>query len=250
MLGVFKNGLVSPPKELKSPASSPSKADQPPLKAFHSSHPNSASTISFGEDASLAFAHSSHSLMATQRLFCSVDDIYCVFLGSLNNLNALNKQYGLNKTANEAMFVIQAYKTLRDRGPYPAHSVLKDLEGSFGFVVFDLKAKTVFISLGNDGRVMLFWGLASDGSVVVSDNLEVIKSSCSKSFAPFPTGCLYHTGGELKSFEHPKNKMKAISRVDSEGAMCGATFKVDIYAKTKSMPRVGSHANWAWSQEA
>ncbi|KAL7605911.1 stem-specific protein TSJT1 [Lactuca sativa] len=250
MLGVFKNGLVSPPKELKSPASSPTKADQPPLKAFQSSHPNSASTISFGEDASLAFAHSSHSLMATQRLFCSVDDIYCVFLGSLNNLNALNKQYGLNKTANEAMFVIQAYKTLRDRGPYPAHSVLKDLEGSFGFVVFDFKAKTVFISLGNDGRVMLFWGLASDGSVVVSDNLEVIKSSCSKSFAPFPTGCLYHTGGELKSFEHPKNKMKAISRVDSEGAMCGATFKVDIYAKTKSMPRVGSHANWAWSQEA
>lgn len=76
-----------------------------------------------------------------------MDDIYCVFLGSLNNLNALNKQYGLNKTANEAMFVIQAYKTLRDRGPYPAHSVLKDLEGSFGFVVFDFKAKTVFISL-------------------------------------------------------------------------------------------------------
>ncbi|CAH1415816.1 unnamed protein product [Lactuca virosa] len=250
MLGVFKNGLVSPPKELKSPASSPRKADQPPLKAFQSSHPNSASTISFGEDASLAFAHSSHSLMATQRLFCSVDDVYCVFLGSLNNLNALNKQYGLNKAANEAMFVIQAYKTLRDRGPYPAHSVLKDLEGSFGFVVFDFKAKTVFISLGNDGRVMLFWGLASDGSVVVSDNLEVIKSSCSKSFAPFPTGCLYHTGGELKSFEHPKNKMKAISRVDSEGAMCGATFKVDIYAKTKSMPRVGSQTNWAWSQEA
>ncbi|KAL4585598.1 hypothetical protein LXL04_010221 [Taraxacum kok-saghyz] len=250
MLGVFKNGLVSPPKELKSPASSPKSADQPPLQAFSAAHPNSASTISFGPDASLAFAHSSHTLLATQRLFCSVDDVYCVFLGSLNNLCALNKQYGLNKTTNEAMFVIQAYKTLRDRGPYPAHSVLKDLEGSFGFVVFDFKAKKVFISLGNDGRVTLFWGLASDGSVVVSDNLEVIKSSCSKSFAPFPTGCLYHTGGELMSFEHPKNKMKAISRVDSEGAMCGATFKVDIYAKTKSMPRVGSHANWAWSQEA
>ena len=34
----------------------------------------------------------------------------------------------------------------------------------------------------------LFWGIAADGSVVISDNLMVIKSSCSKSFAPFPTG--------------------------------------------------------------
>lgn len=73
--------------------------------------------------------------------------MYCLFLGNLNNLCALNKQYGLAKGTNEPMFVIQAYKTLRDRGPYPAHSVLKDLEGSFGFVVFDFKAKTVFISL-------------------------------------------------------------------------------------------------------
>ncbi|GJX12273.1 stem-specific protein TSJT1-like protein [Tanacetum coccineum] len=249
MLGIFKNGLVTPPKELNSPNANQSK-DQSPIQAFLASHENNVSSMCLGNDASLAFAHSSQTLLATQRLFSSVDDIYCIFLGNLNNLCTLNKQYGLGKGTNESMFVIQAYKTLRDRGPYPAHSVLKDLEGSFGFVVFDTKAKTVFISLGNDGRVMLFWGIAADGSVVVSDNLEVIKSSCSKSFAPFPTGCMYHTGGELKSFEHPKNKMKAITRVDSEGAMCGATFKVDIYAKTKSMPRVGSHANWAWSQEA
>ncbi|XP_071739819.1 stem-specific protein TSJT1-like [Rutidosis leptorrhynchoides] len=249
MLGVFKNGLVSPPKELNSPNPNQS-TNQSPLEAFLSSHQNNASSISLGNDASLAFAHSSKTLLATQRLFSSVDDIYCIFLGNLNNLCALNKQYGLSKGTNESMFVIQAYKTLRDRGPYPAHSVLKDLEGSFGFVVFDSKAKTVFISLGNDGRVTLFWGIAADGSVVISDNLEVIKSACSKSFAPFPTGCLYHTGGELINFEHPKHKMKAIARVDSEGAMCGSTFKVDLFAKTKSMPRVGSHANWAWSQEA
>ena len=62
---------------------------------------------------------------------------------------------------------------------------------------------------------------------------------------------MYHTEGGLMSFEHPKQKMKAISRVDSEGAMCGATFKVDIYSKTQSMPRVGSEANWAiWGQRA
>ncbi|KAJ0821068.1 hypothetical protein HanPSC8_Chr16g0715621 [Helianthus annuus] len=79
---------------------------------------------------------------------------------------------------------------------------------------------------------------------------RVQMEDCSKSFAPFPTGYLDHTGGELMNFEHPKNKMKAITRVDSEGAVCGAAFKVDLFAKTKSMPRVGSHANWAWSQDA
>lgn len=45
------------------------------------------------------------------------------------------------------MLVSEAYRTLRDRGPYPAHEVLKDLEGSFGFVIYDHKADTVFVAL-------------------------------------------------------------------------------------------------------
>jgi asparagine synthetase B (glutamine-hydrolysing) len=80
-------------------------------------------------------------------MFCAVDGIYCVFLGSLNNLCHLIKQYGLSKGTDEAMFVIEAYRTLRDRGPYPADQVLKDLDGSFGFIVYDNNAKTVFAAL-------------------------------------------------------------------------------------------------------
>ena len=80
-------------------------------------------------------------------MFCGFDDIYCLFLGSLNNLYSQIKQYGLAKGANEAMFVIEAYRTLRDRGPYPADQVLKDLEGSFAFVVYDSKAGKVFTAL-------------------------------------------------------------------------------------------------------
>ena len=72
--------------------------------------------------------------------------MYCVFLGHLNNLNTLIKQYGLGKTTNEAMFVIEAYRTLRDRGPYPADQVIKDLEGSFAFVIYDKNAGTVFVA--------------------------------------------------------------------------------------------------------
>lgn len=43
--------------------------------------------------------------------------------------------------------MIEAYRTLRDRGPYPADQVLKDMDGSFGFVLFDSKAGTVFAAL-------------------------------------------------------------------------------------------------------
>ena len=34
----------------------------------------------------------------------------------------------------------------------------------------------------------MYWGIAADGSVVISEELELIKSSCAKSFAPFPNG--------------------------------------------------------------
>lgn len=79
-------------------------------------------------------------------------------MGSLNNLSNLNKQYGLSKGSkgsNEAMFVIEAYRTLRDRGPYPAHQVLKDLDGNFGFVVYDSKAGTIFAALASPLQINL-----------------------------------------------------------------------------------------------
>ncbi|KAL8107967.1 hypothetical protein AgCh_024395 [Apium graveolens] len=261
MLGIFNKELVNAPKELNSPAAPhPHRlvAEKPKqilpeecLKEFLSTHSNAFSLSFAYNSATLAFAPPP-TPFPNHRLFSGVDDIYCTFLGSLNNLSSLNKQYGLSKCGNEAMFVIEAYRTLRDRGPYPAHQVLKDLDGSFGFVLYDTKAKSVFISLSADGGVKLFWGIASDGSVMISDNLDLIKASCAKSFAPFPTGCMYHSEGGLMSFEHPTNKLKAMPRVDSEGFMCGSNFKVDVYSKTKSMPRVGSEANWAaiWGQQA
>lgn len=79
-----------------------------------------------------------------------------MFMGSLNNLSSLNKQYGLSKGSNEAMFVIEAYRTLRDRGPYPAHQVLRDLEGSFGFVLYDCKAGTIFAALASPLNSFVF----------------------------------------------------------------------------------------------
>jgi asparagine synthetase B (glutamine-hydrolysing) len=181
-------------------------------------------------------------------VFSGIDGIYCVFLGALNNLCDLNKQYGLSgNTSNEAMFVIEAYRTLRDRGPYPADQVLRGLDGSFSFVVYDTQTSSVFAALGSDGEESLYWGIAADGSVVMSDDVKIIKQGCAKSFAPFPTGCMFHSESGLMSFEHPKNKMKAMPRIDSEGVICGANFKVDACAKISSIPRRGSEANWSLS---
>ncbi|KAF6141443.1 hypothetical protein GIB67_021259 [Kingdonia uniflora] len=254
MLAIFHKAFANPPEELNSPTSAKNlfkkKLPEETLKEFLSSHSNNAFSMNFADAAVLAHVRPDRPYSIHQRLFCGFDDVYCLFLGSLNNLCTLIKQYGLSKGTNEAMFVIEAYRTLRDRGPYPADQVIKDLDGSFAFVVYDSKVGTVFTALGSDGGVKLFWGIAADGSVVISDDVEVIKGSCAKSFAPFPTGCMFHSEGGLMSFEHPMNKMKAMPRVDSEGVLCGSNFKVDNYTRINSMPRVGSAANWATTWES
>ncbi|XP_027364709.1 stem-specific protein TSJT1-like [Abrus precatorius] len=249
MLGIFNEKLVNAPKELHSPASFNSctkpKLTHEILQDFISCDSSNAFSMSFGNDALLAHSPSNTPSFIHHRLFSGLDNIYCVFLGSLHNLSKLNKQYGLSKGTNEALFIIVAFRTLRDRGPYPADQVLKELEGSFGFVIYDNKDGTVFVASGSDGQIGLYWGIAADGSVVISENLDIIKASCAKSFAPFPPGCMFHSEHGLMSFEHPTKKMKAMPRIDSEGVMCGANFNVDSQSRSPMMPRVGSEANWA-----
>lgn len=80
------------------------------------------------------------------RLFAVVDDIFCLFQGHIENVAQLKQQYGLNKAANEVIIVIEAYRTLRDRGPYPADQVVRDIQGKFVFVLFDSSSKTAFFA--------------------------------------------------------------------------------------------------------
>lgn len=248
MLAIFNKELVQPPQELNSPVSSSGKKPrlaQEILRDFMATHQNNAFSIGFGDSAALAY--SPPQTAQHQRYFCGMDEIYCIFTGRVDNISSLIRQYGMSKSTNEAMLVIEAYRTLRDRSPYPAHQVLKDLDGAFGFVVYDTKAGSVFASLSGDEGVNLYWGIAADGSAVISENLGLIKDSCAKSFAPFPNGCMFHSGHGLMSFEHPTKKVKAMPRIDSEGVMCGSNFKVDIQSRIQSMPRVGSEAKWdAW----
>lgn len=97
-----------------------------------------------------------------------------------------------------------------------------------------------------DGNVPFYWGVDSDGRLVVSDDGEIVKKACGKSSAPFPKGFFFTTSGGLKSYEHPMNEVKPVPRVDSKGEVCGTTYTVDAKAKKDaSIPRVGSAADWS-----
>ena len=75
-----------------------------------------------------------------------MDDIFCLFQGHIENVAHLKQQYGLSKTANEVIIVMEAYRTLRDRGPYPADQVMRDLHGKFAFILYDSSSKSTFVA--------------------------------------------------------------------------------------------------------
>lgn len=84
--------------------------------------------------------------MHYRRSFAVKDEIFCLFEGALDNLGSLKQQYGLSKSANEVVLVIEAYKALRDRAPYPINQVVGHLIGNFSFVVFDKSTSTLFVA--------------------------------------------------------------------------------------------------------
>ncbi|XP_004497989.1 stem-specific protein TSJT1-like [Cicer arietinum] len=248
MLAVFEKSVAKSPEGLQSPESTNSVSalkDGFLGQHFASLYPSSV-TLNLASSALLAYSlHKNNPLLP--RLFAVVDDIFCLFQGHIDNVANLKQQYGLNKTANEVTIVIEAYRTLRDRGPYPADQVVRDFQGKFAFILFDNSSKAAFVAADADGSVPFFWGTDADGNLVLSDETETVSKSCGKSYAPFPKGCFFTTSGGLRSFEHPLNELKPIPRVDSSGEVCGATFKVDANSKkeTTGMPRVGSAANWS-----
>ncbi|KAH9318288.1 hypothetical protein KI387_020057 [Taxus chinensis] len=281
MLAVFKRSVAEAPAELMSPQveERERKNGVQLMDSFVSAH-SGAVCVKLGDAGAMAYDQNHHPFLTPRqalfsftsedivlrsmffyvkylgfsyfplvcRVFAVVEDIFCVFEGALDNIVTLRQQYGLSKcvNANEVTIVIEAYRTLKDRGPYPADQVVRDLSGKFAFLLFDSKFQTLFTAADADGSMPFFWGTTADGCLVLSDEVGLVKEGCRKSFAPFPRGCFFSTPGGLQSFEHPRNKLMPLPRIDSEGQMCGANFKVDEFTKKGSaIPRVGSEANWA-----
>ncbi|XP_062108436.1 stem-specific protein TSJT1 [Humulus lupulus] len=236
MLGVFSSSVVSPPDEL---VAAGSRTPSPKITAtalVNRFIENNASAVSMqvGDQAQLAFTHHNESALQP-RSFAVKDEIFCLFEGALDNLGSLRQQYGLAKSANEVVLVIEAYKALRDRAPYPANHVVGHLNGSFAFIVFDKSTSTLFVASDQFGKVPLYWGITADGYVAFADDAELLKGACGKSLASFPQGCFFSTTlGGLRSFENPKNKITAVPANDEE--IWGAKYKVEgpaVLAATK-----------------
>lgn len=246
MLAVLDKSVAKCPEALQSPHSGSISAlrDGFLTQHFSSLHPGSV-IVNLGSSGLMAYTMDKQNPLLP-RLFAVVDDIFCLFQGHIENVAHLKQQYGLNKTANEVIIVIEAFRSLRDRGPYPADQVIRDLHGKFAFILYDSSSKTTFVAADADGSVPFFWGTDSEEHIVFSDDADIVKKGCGKSFAPFPKGCFFTTSGGLRSFEHPLNELKPVPRVDSSGQVCGATFKVDAESRKETgIPRVGSAANWS-----
>ncbi|KAG8093576.1 hypothetical protein GUJ93_ZPchr0012g18903 [Zizania palustris] len=227
MLAVFSGEVVEVPAELVAAGSrTPSpKTRASELVSRFLGGAEQAVSVQLGHLGHLAYSHANQPLLRP-RSFAAKDDIFCLFEGVLDNLGSLSQQYGLCKGANEVLLMIEAYKTLRDRAPYPASFMLSQLSGSYAFVLFDKSTSSLLAACDPEGKVSLFWGITADGSVAFSDNIDLLKGSCGKSLAPFPQGCFYSSAlGGLKCYENPKHKVTAVPANEEE--ICGATFKVE-----------------------
>lgn len=240
MLAIFSDAIARCPEALSSPGSAMCSSSELAAK-FQSKHPQLAS-VGFEGNSYMAYTHERQAFL-TPRNFSAVDDIFCIFEGVLENLPVLRQRYGLSKSVNEALLVIEAYRALRDRAPYPPDQVVGDLSGHFAFVLFDNCTKKIFVATDVFGKVPLLWGITSDGMVAFSDDEELIKSTCGKSIAVFPQGCYFSSNEGLRSFEHPLQEVTAVPRIDGQGQAYGSTFKVN-FERSLSRDRTSNISPW------
>ncbi|KAI5055643.1 hypothetical protein GOP47_0029164 [Adiantum capillus-veneris] len=240
MLAVFNDAIVHGPEAILSPGAAKCSSSELAAK-FNEKHKDMV-FLGFEGNSSMAYTHQKQALL-TPRSFAALDDIFCLFEGALENLPALRQQYGMSKSVNEALLVIEAYKALRDRAPYPPNQVVGDLSGHFGFILFDNHKKKIFVAKDMFGKVPMFWGTTSDGLVVFSDDEELIRKACGNSTAAFPQGCYFSSDSGLRSYEHPLQEVTAVPQVDSQGQTYGSTFKVD-FQRSLSRDRSGNIRSW------
>lgn len=244
MLSVFEKAIGNPPQELGLPSvgSEWKKTRAEIMEDFRSLHPESTLyCLSNGNFMALSHEKSPKH----PRSMVILDDVFCIFIGNLENMSELRRHYGLARQATEAMAMVEAYKVLRDRAPYPPDKVVRDLQGKFAFLLFDVKTGTLFAARDREGKVEFNWGMAGDGSLVCSDDPKLMQNACGNSCAPFPPGCIFMNVSGLTSFDHPLHKVRAIPREDDDGKTSEVVFQVDMLTRLPSIPRTGSATNWA-----
>ncbi|PSC72327.1 stem-specific TSJT1-like [Micractinium conductrix] len=135
---------------------------------------------------------------------------------------------------------------------------LSRVHGSFAFVVYDSVAKRVWAARDAEGVQPLFWGVTDDNRLVFGTDANKV-DGCNPTASPFPAGCLFASHdatlchspgargwvikgdhslpGTLLSFlpsakgTHSWRGVKAVPRMDAEGHICGAVYRVSSEAQ-------------------
>ncbi|KAL2612436.1 hypothetical protein R1flu_024128 [Riccia fluitans] len=224
MLALFNGKVASPPKEITVQGDDSRKHDREIVDGFKAQFPG-AVAVEIDGKCTMSYSHANQQLLRP-RYMSVQDDIMCMFEGVIENMPVVRQQYGITRSITEVSLIIEIYRVLRDRSPYPADHVIRGLTGAFAFVLYDNTTSSVFVAVDCHGKVPFYWGGSADGSLVFSEDQKLVKTACGKSFSPFPQGCYFSSADGLQSFEHPLSPIKAMPRVDSQGQVCGSTFKV------------------------
>lgn len=162
-------------------------------------------------------------------------------------------------------------------GTAPDHTFavekLRQLSGGFAFILFDRARRRLVAARDAAGEEELYWGVCSDGEeggvLCFSDAINTpAMEECMFSATQFPKGMVLVAQGsvawrapagskmavgpsrpgvsKLHSFTRPQNPVRAVPRINSSGALCGAVFRVDSAAnllmsgEMSTMQRVSS----------
>ncbi|CAA6655657.1 unnamed protein product [Spirodela intermedia] len=229
MLAVFEKAVAKPPEELNVSAGwmvPTTRFDIP--EVFKAAWPQST-FYNFPNGNFMALSHATQNPFH-DRSMVVVDDIFCIFMGIIDNIWELRRHYGLGRQATEPMLLVEMYRVLRERAPYPPDQMVRDLNGKFAFVLFDAKRGSLFAARDREGKVRMLWGISEDESLVFSDDGEIMMDVCGISSASFPAGARARRPPEAQGSRH---QAAGRGRHGQRSAVPG-----------HSVPRVGSAANW------
>lgn len=161
---------------------------------------------------------------------------------------------------DDATWLVQFYDSFSghasmDDVTEAALRALSRVQGSFAFVLFDSLTKRVWAARDAEGVQPLFWGVTDDNRLVFGTHPDKL-DGCNPTASPFPAGTLYASHdptlchspggkgwvirgehplpGHLLSFvpsrvqtaTHHWRGVKAVPRIDAEGHICGAVYRV------------------------
>jgi hypothetical protein len=161
---------------------------------------------------------------------------------------------------DDATWLVQFYDSFSghasmDDVTEAALRALSRVQGSFAFVLYDSLTKRVWAARDAEGVQPLFWGVTDDNRLVFGTHPSKL-DGCNPTATPFPAGTLYASHdptlchspgfkgwvirgehplpGHLLSFvpskvqtaTHHWRGVKAVPRIDAEGHICGAVYRV------------------------